>query len=192
MISITLDLNDLDHKLERAAEHFQTLPADPGENPCALALYDYQAELANATRPTVGMSGDVAGASWPALQEQYIRKDGTVVPVYGGVPYASGKGTVKGKLKSEGVARGSGSRYQADDKQLGARAGGLWSSWISQKAQIGARGLTAKLTSSLIYAARQFAKRPWWSQVLQTFTERRLELRSTDYINGVLKQEGLA
>ena len=192
MISVTFDLQDLDQKLERAAASLEELPADPGQNPCALALYDYQAELANADRPTVGTSGDVKGVTWPALAPQYVRRDGTVVPVYGGVPYARGRGTVQGKLKSEGVARGSGSRYRSDDRQLGARAGGLWSSWITQRAAVAARGLAASLTSAFAYSARQFARRPWWSGQLASFTENRLELRSTDYINGVLRREGLA
>jgi len=192
MIEIIFDTHGLEEKLERAAVQLERLPEDPGENPCALALYDYQAELATANRPTVGQSGSVGGESWPALAPQYVRKDGTIVPVYGGVPHAHGKGVVKGKIKSAGVGSGSGSRYQAGDRQLGDRAGGLWSDWISQRATLQGLGRIAKLASPFIYAWRQFKRRPWWGNTLELFTQKRLELRADDYIQGVLREEGLA
>ncbi len=187
MISIRIDTHGLEQKLDQAAQNIGQLPQGP-ENPLSLGLKDYQDHLRESRRPTVAESGRYEGESWPQPKEQYIRKDGTVVPIYGQVKKASGKGTVKGRKKSEGTGGGVGSRYRADDLQLGARAGGLWSDWISQKPKITEEGRRATLTSPFAYAARQFSSRPWFGSQLASLLKDRLTLQVEKYIKGVLPQ----
>jgi hypothetical protein len=46
--------------------------------------------------------GSYRGETWRWFAPQYRRKDGTIIPAEGGVPYASGKGRVKGRLRGGG------------------------------------------------------------------------------------------
>ena len=190
-IIVNIDLHGLDEKFREAAKRIERLPDSQGSNPCALALYDYQFEIGRTRRPTVAESGDFHGENWPQLAPAYTRKDGTVVPVYGGVPKARGRGKVKGRIKSEGVARGRGSRYQASDLQLGARAGGMWADFITQMPRLVASNFVAVLSSPFKYAARQFERRSWFGPSLQRFTEDRLAVRSEEYLSGVIEATGL-
>ena len=48
--------------------------------------------------------GTARGVSWPYFKNPwYTRKDGTEVPIWGGVPRADGTGLVKGKKRSKTV-----------------------------------------------------------------------------------------
>lgn len=43
--------------------------------------------------------GTFRGMRWTGMKAQYTRKDGTVVPAWGGVPKVRGRGKVKGRMR---------------------------------------------------------------------------------------------
>lgn len=46
--------------------------------------------------------GTVRGEQWDSMKPQYMRKDGTVVPAWGGVAKVRGRGKVKGRKRPSG------------------------------------------------------------------------------------------
>jgi len=176
------DFNDLPEKLREFAHNTDRLPSNVGENPTAQAIRDYQIELVDTRRPTVSSGGTVGGVSWARLKPQGKLPDGTPVPVWG-IP-----GKRKAKLKSEGVARGGGSRYKQSDLILGARAGGLWSQWITQKPRLFAGNRAAKIATSLRYAAKNFRWRSWFGPLFRTHLKENLEKRATQYLEREIEE----
>lgn len=62
--------------------------------------------------------GSDRGVNWPKFANQYVRKDGTEVPAWGGVPKVRGEGSVKGKLRPSGKRVTSSSLLMQDTGRL--------------------------------------------------------------------------
>lgn len=62
---------------------------------------------------TSALGGTFRGKHWDYFKPMYVRKDGTIVPIWGGVPKVRGKGLVLGKIRSK--TPGSKKRYQKGD-----------------------------------------------------------------------------
>jgi len=73
--------------------------------------------------------GTVRGQVWEPMKPQYTRKDGTVVPAWGGVAKVRGKGLVKGKKRGK---RPSTSRV-TQQSVIGQDKGTLRSSIIASR-----------------------------------------------------------
>lgn len=58
------------------------------------------------------------GISWDYFAPQYTRKDGTVVPAWGGVPKVRGGGLVKGRLRPSGQRVRAGDSVGQDTNHL--------------------------------------------------------------------------
>ncbi len=175
--------------LEDKAKALENLPANPGKNPLALTLLTYRNALRKERRPTVSSSGAVAGEKWagyPSAYVSHIRKNGTRVPVWP-FPRAKGKGKTLGRKKSSAVASGAGSRYKPSDRQMGDRAGGFWSDWITQKPQItGTGNRTARISSPFKYSAAITKRRPVWGRVTERLARRALRSHMLAYYRKVL------
>ncbi len=164
----------------------RTLPGELNRNPVGLAVIEYQLKIAQAQRPTVSSTSDFFGVPWPGFPSAYVshtRAGGERVPVYPSAAARGGK--TQGAIKSEGVGTGGGSRYRSDDRQLGARAGGLFSDWVGQKPGLSARNMIARLTSSFRYAERQFERRPVVTPQLRAFLHDALKRRGEAYLQDV-------
>jgi hypothetical protein len=171
MITITVTTKGFD-KLEAAVRNITDLPEDPRFNPVALALKDYQDLLKNTPRPSVSEDGEFLGERWPAHKGRY-RKDGTYVPPWGGIKKARGKGAVKGRVRQGAT-------------QLGNRAGGLWRSLISARPQFLNRGKSAFISTEIVYAQRQFKRRPWYGNEGRAFLRNALRQRLNEYFRRVM------
>lgn len=80
-----------------------------------LRQIDEQLKLAG----TGATGGYARGVFWEPFEEQYARKDGTVVPAHGGVAKVRGKGNVKGRRTQSGRRINAGSRLWSG---VGAKA----------------------------------------------------------------------
>lgn len=216
MLGMRLALNTKDlQKLSRLAHSVDPWPSAQEENPAALAIVDFQERKRDAARPKVSASGIVHGALWLGFPHSYvshIRKDGTKVPVW---PVARAKnisvaahsrkghsvsehtrkgkrGKTKGHIKSEGTGLGAGSRYKASDKQMGARAGGLWADWAAQEPVLTEENRVATITSPFEYAATQDFHRPMSTEDDERFIEERMVLRLESFWQTMIEREGLA
>ena len=96
--------------------------------------------------------GQHRGVHWPYFAPQYTRKDGTVVPAWGGVPYANGNGTVKGRKRPSGRRIRRGDALMQDTMTMRARAA-LVQHMGRNVARLGPQGVK--------YAAVQQARRPF-------------------------------
>lgn len=70
------------------------------------AFRNFEAHMLRRTALTfrrLGRGGTFRGVNWPPFAPQYRRKDGTLIPAWGGVPKVRGKGTVKGKGRGQRV-----------------------------------------------------------------------------------------
>ena len=66
--------------------------------------------------------GSHRGVSWDAFSPQYVRKDGTEVPAWGGVPRVDGKGMVKPRVRPSGQPVTPASMLMQDTGRLRQRA----------------------------------------------------------------------
>lgn len=66
--------------------------------------------------------GTYRGVTWKPFAPQYTRKDGTVVPAWGGVAKVRGRGMVKGRLRPSGKRVTSRSALMQDTMTLRTRA----------------------------------------------------------------------
>lgn len=62
------------------------------------------------------------GVLWKYFAPQYVRKDGTVVPAWGGIPKVRGKGKVKGRLRPSGARVTSRAALMRDTGTMSSRA----------------------------------------------------------------------
>ena len=126
------------------------------KRPMARWRLGYGVRTVRASRPSVGQSGMFRGNPWRKLAPMYTRKDGTVVPVWGGVQKVHGRGNVKGRKRRRGP------RYKESDRQLDKlRTQGLIGGW-AQAAPLFSKG-NKRLTISARqpYAERQHKMRPF-------------------------------
>lgn len=85
MARLAIKVGGLVGDLAKFKDAISTFPAGAG-NPLILWRKAYGLRTIQSSRPTVGASGSFRGNSWPAVKPQYTRKDGTIVPVWGGIP----------------------------------------------------------------------------------------------------------
>jgi hypothetical protein len=190
-VNVKVDLHGLPKNFEKLAKGLKALPPDASRNPLAQALNeDYRKRLLGATRPRVSQSGRWFGNVWPRHADQYTRKtDGVTVPAWGGVPKLHGRGKVKGRLTSEAVGRGSGSRIKAGDWQLGRRAGGLFSHWTTSPLIMRAKNTHVLIASNKSYARHVARFRNWfWSHSLKQSTGRALRFYSIKYLRELTRK----
>lgn len=102
-----------------------------------------------------GLGGTFRDIYWAYFKPQYIRKDGTVIPVWGGVRKVRGKGLVKAKKRSKNP--GGKRRYREGDLLM-QHTGLLRNALL---ADFRFDGKAIILTTPLKYAARQNALRPF-------------------------------
>jgi hypothetical protein len=96
--------------------------------------------------------GSWRGVTWKDWAPQYVRKDGTVVPAWGGVPKVRGRGLVKGRKRPSGTRVTQQSALMQDTMTMRSRAA-LVVRRNRFMMQLGPQGVR--------YAARQNALRPF-------------------------------
>lgn len=75
----------------------------------AYMVREVQTQILVAGQGATG--GTARGATWEPYAPMYTRRDGTVVPAWGGIPKVRGEGTVKGKKSGSGRRISRGSRF---------------------------------------------------------------------------------
>ena len=96
--------------------------------------------------------GTHRGVTWAGPAPQYVRSDGTVVPAWGGIPYARGEGTVKPRTRPSGQPFLEGDALMQDTNTMRARAA-LAFFLGKRQLKMGPQGVN--------YAAYQNAMRPF-------------------------------
>lgn len=96
--------------------------------------------------------GTYRGVTWKDWAPQYTRKDGTVVPAWGGIAKVRGKGMVKGRKRPSGTRVTRSSALMQDTMSLRTRAA-LVVRRNRLMLQLGPQGVR--------YAASQNARRPF-------------------------------
>lgn len=127
---------------------------------------------------SAGRGGDARGVFWPYFTRQYIRKDGTVVPAWGGVPrhifanQSMGLGnwlntavtTAKARKTAKGLVLGRLRGYErkrvTSTSQL-MRSTGMMFSALLQKVTMSRTKLTMNTADKLGKVARQNDLRPF-------------------------------
>jgi hypothetical protein len=66
--------------------------------------------------------GSYRGVTWKYFRPQYTRKDGTVIPAWGGVRKVRGRGLVKGRLRPSRTRVKQGDSIMQDTKTMRGRA----------------------------------------------------------------------
>ena len=100
--------------------------------------------------------GSGRGMTWaPFRNPWYTRRDGTQVPIWGGVPKARGEGLVKGRLRSKNP---EGAKRYTQRSNLMQSTGMLKAALLSDL-RISERGI--ELITPIRYAAAQNALREW-------------------------------
>ena len=102
--------------------------------------------------PRLRRGGSHRGVRWEPWAPQYVRKDGTVVPAWGGIPKLRGRGNVKGRLRPSGKRVTASSALMQDTKTLRGRAA-LVVRQTNVKMTMGPQGTR--------YAAAQNRRRPF-------------------------------
>jgi len=59
----------------------------------------YMIQRTKQTFIMLGKGGTFRGVTWKPFANQYVRKDGTVIPAWGGIEKVKGKGKVLGRLR---------------------------------------------------------------------------------------------
>lgn len=96
--------------------------------------------------------GTYRGVTWRDWAPQYTRKDGTVVPAWGGVPKVRGRGTVKGRLRPSRTRVNRTSALMQDTNTLRSRAALTMFQLSNTRIRFG---------TNLRYASKQQAMRPF-------------------------------
>lgn len=94
------------------------------------------------------------GVSWPGFAPQYTRKDGTVVPAWGGIPKVRGKGMVKGRKRPSGTRLTPVSALMQDTANLRGKA-------ITALFRQSKTALSFGTPEAVDYAGEQAARRPY-------------------------------
>lgn len=98
------------------------------------------------------LGGTSRGVRWKYFAPMYTRKDGTVVPAWGGIKKARGKGNVLGRIRRPGVRLKQGDALLDSTSTLKGRA------TLTQR--IDGRSITMG-PGGLVYAAYQDRMRPF-------------------------------
>ena len=96
--------------------------------------------------------GEYREVEWSPLAAQYVRKDGTTVPAWGGVPRVDGKGLVKPRQRPSGQPVSPASQLLQDTGRLRQRAA---------TEEVRVTPTTLAFGTRLEYAAFQQALRPF-------------------------------
>lgn len=99
----------------------------------------------------LGKGGTHREITWKPFAPQYKRKDGTLVPAWGGIPKVRGTGNVKPKKRPSGQAITSSSLLMQDTVKL--RAGRLQLQQLTPG--------RIKMGPTVVYAEHQHSMRPW-------------------------------
>jgi hypothetical protein len=128
--------------------------------------------------------GTFRGKRWPPFAPQYKRKDGTVVPAWGGVPKVRGRGLVKGRR------RPSGKRVTKDSVQL-QDTGTMRDSALSRPAILNREKLRIAVSGPANrYAEHVSRKRDWlrWTKDDERFFQKAVRA----YWAALLRRHGAA
>ena len=98
--------------------------------------------------------GSHRGVRWGGFAPQYTRKDGTVIPAWGGVKKVRGTGVVKGRLRPSGTRVTAASAIMQDTGNLRGKA----TSTLFRRTK---NLLTFGTSPTVHYAAAQEAMRPY-------------------------------
>ena len=101
-----------------------------------------------------GGGGSHRGVRWGGFAPQYTRKDGTVIPAWGGVKKVRGTGVVKGRLRPSGTRVTAASAIMQDTGNLRGKA-------TSVQFRRTNNLLTFGTSPTVRYAADQEAMRPY-------------------------------
>jgi hypothetical protein len=166
--------------LETLGDAAFKLPAG-NANPLMQWNLAYSYASMQAPRPTVAQSGEFRGNPWAALAPQYVRADGTVIPVWGGVRKVSGKGNVKPKK------RPSGAPYSPQSLQM-QDTGRMFQDFFLGDPEVSANNTVLSKSSAVKYAPVQDARRPFvFGPKIEEEEGDRLEAAYLAYLDGVLK-----
>ena len=99
----------------------------------------------------LGKGGTDREITWKPFAPQYKRKDGTLVPAWGGVPKVRGSGSVQPRKRPSGAPITSSSLLMQDTLKL--RAGRLQLQQLTPG--------RIKMGPTVVYAEEQHRMRPW-------------------------------
>ena len=68
-------------------------------------FHRYMGVMTDNTFKNNAKGGTWRGVTWKYFAPQYTRKDGTVIPAWGGVAKVRGKGNVLGRKRASGTSR---------------------------------------------------------------------------------------
>lgn len=155
------------------------LPPD-ASNPLLQWNAGYSLAGMTERRPAVSESGSYRGNAWTELAPQYVRKDGTVVPVWGGVDRVRGTGQVKPKQRPSGAPYRPGSQQMQD-------TGRMFQDFFLSDPELGRNNTVLEKTSSLVYTPVQEERRPFtWGEQIESEEIERLEAEVLAYWDRVL------
>ena len=83
----------------------------------------YMRVVTDRTFSRLRRGGTFRSVTWRYFAAQYTRKDGTVVPAWGGIPKVRGTGLVLGKKRPSGQRIASGDAIMQDTRHMASRAG---------------------------------------------------------------------
>ncbi len=101
----------------------------------------------------VSRGGGARGASWAPYKPYYTRRDGTVVPAWGGIPKVRGQGEVKGRKRHNQTRISANDRFFAGVKNPG--------SLVRRRITVGPNDATLTLRTTAAVSAAQNAMRPF-------------------------------
>ncbi|MAH47777.1 hypothetical protein CMI37_18290 [Candidatus Pacearchaeota archaeon] len=116
-------------------------------------FHRYMGVMTDNTFEKNRLGGTWRGVKWKYFAPQYTRKDGTVIPAWGGVAKVRGKGKVLGRLRASGTSRVSKGDSIMQD-----------TSTLRNNATLGVVDITRskiKIGTNINYAAAQQKMRPF-------------------------------
>lgn len=112
----------------------------------------YMRVVTDRTFARLRHGGSYRGVTWKGFAPQYTRKDGTVVPAWGGIPRVDGRGLVLGRKRPSGQRLKEGDSLMQDTGAMRGRAA-LVMRVTGTLLEMGPQGMA--------YAAEQDRRRPF-------------------------------
>ena len=109
-----------DQRVQRMLRGIDLASSNP--EPAWDEFAQYMRVRTNDTFQRLRNGGSYRGVTWRGWAPQYTRKDGTVVPAWGGIPKVRGTGLVQGRLRPSGRRVAAGDALMQDTGTMKSRA----------------------------------------------------------------------
>lgn len=189
MIDLTDNIDEVRAAVIAFVDEVESLPADPALNPCVRTVRFFQETAAQTERPRVSGDGNWYGETWPKHKGRRL-KDGTERVPWGGETKRRGRGKTLGRLKTAATGQGKGSRLNASTRQLGERAGGMWSQIISVRPVLSDSNRIATLHISAEYYQWVIKRRKVVTDELLRKTEDHAGVVFDEFVVRVAREKG--